>query len=142
MSETAARPAMRKSLTLPRSFSRVLGRLLILPATESLPLANNVYAQTSNPVQRALAMRLRLRLLQEALDAPHKPVPPVKAEPEPLPPPMPEPMPEPEPEPAPPPKPAKTAKLVSLDLAGGALSMMMSELGSGEDAEDDFFGDD
>ncbi|MBQ0748778.1 MAG: hypothetical protein KBT70_01145 [Roseovarius sp.] len=140
MSETAPRPALRRPLTLPRSFSRVLGRLLTLPATESLPLANSVYAQTRDPVQRALVLRLRLRLLQEALDAPRKPAPPAKAEPEALPPPAPEP--EPEPEPAPPPKPAKTPKLVSLDLAGGALSMMMSELGSGEDAEDDFFGDD
>lgn len=140
MSETAPRPALRRPLTLPRSFSRVLGRLLTLPAAESLPLANSVYAQTRDPVQRALVLRLRLRLLQEALDAPRKPAPPAKAEPEALPPPTPEP--EPEPEPAPPPKPAKTPKLVSLDLAGGALSMMMSELGSGEDAEDDFFGDD
>lgn len=142
MSETAPRPALRKPLTLPRSFSRVLGRLLTLPASESLPLANSVYAQTEDPVQRALALRLRLRLLQEALDAPRKPAPPVKAEPDPLPPPVPEPEPIPEPEPAPPPKPAKTPKLVSLDLAGGALSMMMNELGSGEDAEEDFFGDD
>ncbi|MAN99638.1 hypothetical protein [uncultured Roseovarius sp.] len=138
MSETPPRPPLRKPLTLPRSFSRVLGRLLTLPATESLPLANSVYTQTQDPVQRALALRLRLRLLQEALDAPRKPAPPVKAEPEVLPPPAPEP----EPEPAPPPKPAKAPKLVSLDLAGGALSMMMNELGSGEDAEDDFFGDD
>ena len=138
MSETAPRPALRRPLTLPRSFSRVLGRLLTLPAAESLPLANSVYAQTQDPVQRALALRLRLRLLQEALDAPRKPAPPVKPEPEALPPPAPEP----EPEPALPPKPAKAPKLVSLDLAGGALSMMMNELGSGEDAEDDFFGDD
>ncbi len=132
MSETSPRPPLRSS------FSRVLGRLLTLPATESLPLANSVYAQTQDPVQRALALRLRLRLLQEALDAPRKPAPPVKPEPEALPPPAPEP----EPEPALPPKPAKAPKLVSLDLAGGALSMMMNELGNGEDAEDDFFGDD
>ena len=138
MPETMPRPSTRKPLTLPRSFSRVLGRLLTLPAAESLPLANSVYAQTSDPAQRALALRLRLRLLQEALEAPRKPTPPIKAEPEPLPPPTPEP----EPEPAPPPKPAKTPKLVSLDLAGGALSSMMSELGGNEDEDENFFGDD
>lgn len=138
MSETAPRPALRKPLALPRSFSRVLGHPLTLPATESLPMANSVHARTEDPVQRALALRLRLRLLQEALDAPRKPAPPVKAEPGALPPPAPEPA----PEPAPLPKPTKAPKLVSLDLAGGALSMMMNELGSGEDAEDDFFGDD
>ena len=87
MPETMPRPSTRKPLTLPRSFSRVLGRLLTLPAAESLPLANSVYAQTSDPAQRALALRLRLRLLQEALEAPRKPTPPIKAEPEPLPPP-------------------------------------------------------
>ncbi|WP_417727026.1 hypothetical protein [Roseovarius sp.] len=141
MSETAHRPSSRKPLTLPRSFSRVLGRLLTLPASESLPVACAAYAQTSHPMQRILAMRLRLRLLQEALDASNKPAPPpVKVKPDPLP--LPTPEPEPEPEPAPPPKPAKASKLVSLDLAGGALSMMMSELGSDEDEDDDFFGDD
>ncbi|KJS44151.1 MAG: hypothetical protein VR71_07080 [Roseovarius sp. BRH_c41] len=138
MSETASRPASRKPLTLPRSFSRVLGRLLTMPANESLPLASAAYAQTTEPMQRILAMRLRLRLLQEALDAPRKPAPPIKIK---LPP-LPLPEPEPEPEPAPPAKPAKTSKLVSLDLAGGALSMMMSELGSADDEADDFFGDD
>lgn len=143
MSETAHRPSSRKPLTLPRSFSRVLGRLLTLPASESLPVACAAYAQTSHPMQRILAMRLRLRLLQEALDASNKPAPPpVKVKPDPLPLPTPEPEPEPEPEPAPPPKPAKASKLVSLDLAGGALSMMMSELGGDEDEDDDFFGDD
>jgi hypothetical protein len=44
MSETAYRPPSRKPLTLPRSFSRVLGRLLTMPAAESLPVANAAYA--------------------------------------------------------------------------------------------------
>lgn len=140
MSETAHRSPSRKPLTLPRSFSRVLGRLLTMPAAESLPVASAAYAQATDPMQRILAMRLRLRLLQEALDAPHKPAVPAKVKPEILP--LPEPEPEPEPVEAPAPKPAKVSKLISLDLAGGALSMMMNELGNSEDDADDFFADD
>ncbi len=137
MPETISRPGLKKPLTLPRSFSRVLGRLIALPHGESLPLAKAAYDTAKTPTERLLAMRLRLRLLQEATEAASKPSP----APEPLAPPNPEPEPEPEPvEETPPPKPPKAAKLTAMDPGSDALSMMMSELGGSDD--DDFFGDD
>jgi hypothetical protein len=135
MSQTAARPGLRKPLTLPRSFSRVLGRLIALPHDESLPLAKAAYETARTPAERLLAMRLRLRLLQEAAEAKSKPKP--TPAPEPLAPPEPEPEPV---EETPLPNPPKAAKLVAMDPASDALSMMMSELGGSGD--DDFFSDD
>lgn len=140
MSHTASRPGLKKPLTLPRSFSRVLGRLIALPHGESLPLAKAAYNTAKTPAERLLAMRLRLRLLQEATEAASKPEP--SPAPEPLAPPNPAPEPEPEPvEETPPPKPPKAAKLIAMDPGSDALSMMMSELGGSGD-DDDFFGDD
>lgn len=139
MPETRPRPGLKKPLTLPRSFSRVLGRLIALPPGESLPLAKAAYETAKTPAERLLAMRLRLRLLQEASEAASKPTPALA----PAPPAPPEPEPEPEPEPVeetPPPKPPKAAKLIAMDPGSDALSMMMSELGGRSDA-DDFFGD-
>ena len=140
MSQTAPRPGLKKPLTLPRSFSRVLGRLIALPHDESLPLAKAVYETAKTPAERLLAMRLRLRLLQEAAEVASRP----KTTPAPEPLARPEPEPEPDPEPVeetPPPKPPKSAKLIAMDPASDALSMMMSELGGSGD-DDDFFGDD
>jgi len=140
MSQTAPRPGLKKPLTLPRSFSRVLGRLIALPHDESLPLAKAVYENAKTPAERLLAMRLRLRLLQEAAEAAARPKP--TPAPEPLAPPEPEPEPDPEPVAETPlPKPPKAAKLIAMDPASDALSMMMSELGGNGD-DDDFFGDD
>lgn len=139
MPDSPTRPAPLKPLTLPRSLSRILSRLIAMPPGESLPLAKTVYENAPSPRQRSLALRLRLRLLQEALDAAQTPA---KAAPEPkaeiIEAPAEEPVPEPEPEKAP----AKTGKLVSMDLEGGALEMMMQGLGGGEDEEeegDEFF---
>jgi hypothetical protein len=150
MAETTPRPGLKKPLTLPRSFSRVLGRLIALPADQSLPLARAAYDGADTPAKRLLAMRLRLRLLQEAAEAASRPAP--APAPPPAPAPLPEPDPEPAqevlppevPEPAEPPKAAKApkaAKLTTMDPGSDALSMMMSELGGSGDA-DDFFGDD
>ena len=140
MSQTAPRPGLKKPLTLPRSFSRVLGRLIALPHDDSLPLAKAAYETAKTPGERLLAMRLRLRLLQEAAEAAARPKP--TPAPEPLAPPEPEPEPDPEPVAETPlPKPPKAAKLIAMDPASDALSMMMSELGGNGD-DDDFFGDD
>lgn len=132
MPETAPRISLKKQLTLPRSFSRVLGRLIALPAPEGLHLAKSAYHKATHPTQRVLAMRLRLRLLQEAKEAKAAPTP----EPEPEPEVTEEPIPSIEPV-----KPRKEAKLVSMDPASAALSDMMSELGGSGEA-DDFFNDD
>lgn len=140
MPETTPRPGLKKPLTLPRSFSRVLGRLIALPPAESLPLAKAAHETARTPAERLLAMRLRLRLLQEACEAEAK----RNAAPVPVPLATPEPAPEPEPElveETPPSKPPKAARLMALDPGSDALSMMMSELGGSGD-DDDFFGDD
>lgn len=138
MSNSPARSAPLKPLTLPRSLSRVLSRLLAMTPQESLPLAKIAYDTSASHHQRSIAMRLRLRLLQEALQNLHTPV---EEPPEPvveiLDPPAPEPEPEPEPVEEPEAKPAKTGKLVSMDLEGGALAMMMQGLGGNEDDDDD-----
>lgn len=134
MPDSTARAAAFKPLTLPRSLSR----LLALPVQDSLPLAKEAHANARCPRQRVIAMRLRVRLLQEALQALQTPV---EEPPEPVI----EIVPEPEPEPVEAPKkaPAKTGKLVSMDLEGGALAMMMQGLGgSGDDDDDDFFSKD
>ena len=137
MSTSPARTTAFKPLTLPRSLSRVLSRLLSMPPEESLPLAKEAHATSQCPRQRIIAMRLRVRLLQEALLAMQIPV--VDEPPEPLI----EIVPEPEPEPVEEPKKAsaKTGKLISMDLEGGALAMMMQGLGGSEsdDDDDDFF---
>ncbi len=144
MSTSPARTAPFKPLTLPRSLSRVLSRLLAMPPEESLPLAKEAHATSQCPRQRIIAMRLRVRLLQEALLAMQIPV--VDEPPEPLIEIVPEPEPEPEPEPVEEPKKAsaKTGKLISMDLEGGALAMMMQGLGGSEsdDDDDDFFSKD
>lgn len=141
MSTSPARPATLKPLTLPRSLSRVLSRLLAMPPEDSLPLAKEVHAGTTCPRQRNIAMRLRVRLLQEAFLAMQNPVE------EKIPEPVIEIVPEPDPEPAPMPEPnkpaAKTGKLISMDLEGGALAMMMQGLGGSDDDDgDDFFSKD
>jgi outer membrane biosynthesis protein TonB len=125
-----------KPLTLPRSLSRVLSRLLAMPPEESLPLAKDAHANATCPRQRIIAMRLRLRLLQESFQALQNPVEDI---PEPVIEIVPEPEPEPEPEPVEEPKkPApKMGKLVSMDLEGGALAMMMQGLGGSDDDDDD-----
>lgn len=132
MPDSPTRPAPLKPLTLPRSLSRILGRLIAMPPEESLPLAKAAYENALSPRQRNVALRLRLRLLQEALDAAQTPA---KAAPEPkaevIEAPAPEPVPEPEK------VQAKTGKLVSMDLEGGALEMMMQGLGGDKDGEDD-----
>lgn len=134
MPETAPRISLKKQLTLPRSFSRVLGRLIALPAPEGLHLAKSAYDAATHPTQRVLAMRLRLRLLQETIEAKAAPRPEPETESkievtkEPIP----------DIEPA---KPAKEAKLITMDPASAALSDMMSELG-GSGESDDFFNDD
>ena len=153
-----ARPA-RKPLTLPRSFSRVLGRLLTLPPAESLELAKQAHAAAATPEQRVLALRLRLRLLQEARereaatgkdaaepadtpadDTPAEAGPEPETDPEPEPEARPEPEAEPEAEPhaETPPPPAKEATLTVIDPAGDALTQMMGALG-GSEGDDDFF---
>jgi predicted component of type VI protein secretion system len=142
MSTSSARPAAFKPLTLPRSLSRVLSRLLAMPPEDSLPLARDAHASATCPRQRIIAMRLRLRLLQEALQALQSPVVETP-EPEPVI----EIVPEPEPEPVEEPKaPApKMGKLISMDLEGGALAMMMQGLGGSQgddDDDDDFFSKD
>ena len=140
MSTSSTRSAAFKPLTLPRSLSRVLSRLLAMPPEDSLPLAKDAHANAACPRQRNIAMRLRVRLMQEALHALQNPVEDV---PEPVIEIVPEPEPEPEPEPAPEPEPkkpaAKTGKLVSMDLEGGALAMMMQGLGGSDDDDDDDF---
>jgi outer membrane biosynthesis protein TonB len=140
MPTSTARNAAFKPLTLPRSLSRVLRRLLAMPHEESLPLAKEAHANAQCPRQRIIAMRLRLRLLQEALQSLHAPV---EEPPEPVV----EIVEEPDPEPVEEPKPAsnKTGKLVSMDLEGGALAMMMQGLGGSDDndeGDDDFFSND
>ena len=139
---TVRSPAF-KPLTLPRSLSRVLSRLLAMTPEESLPLAKEAHASAACPRQRIIAMRLRVRLLQEALLAMQSPV---EETPEPVIEIVPEPEPEPEPEPVEEPSepPAKTGKLISMDLEGGALAMMMQGLGGsdGDDDDDDFFSKD
>lgn len=142
MSTSSARTAAFKPLTLPRSLSRVLSRLLAMPPEESLPLANEAHATSQCPRQRIIAMRLRVRLLQEALLAMQIPV--VDEPPEPVIEIVPEPEPEPEPVEEPKKASAKTGKLISMDLEGGALAMMMQGLGGSEsdDDDDDFFSKD
>lgn len=142
MSTSSARPAAFKPLTLPRSLSRVLSRLLAMRPEDSLPLAKEVHATATCPRQRIIAMRLRVRLLQEAFQTLQ--TPPVEDIPEPVIEIVPEPVPVPEPV-AVPKKPApKMGKLVSMDLEGGALAMMMQGLGgsAGDDDDDDFFSKD
>lgn len=142
MPTSPARTAPFKPLTLPRSLSRVLSRLLALPPEESLPLAKEAHAATQCPRQRIIAMRLRLRLLQEALQTLQTPVEDIP-EPEPVIEIVPEPEPEPEPMEEPKKASAKTGKLISIDLEGGALAMMMQGLGGSEgDDDDDFFSKD
>lgn len=134
MSEKPARPAQQK---LPRSFNRTLGRVLALPEPEGIALTKAVHARANSPKQKVLAMRLRLRLLQEALDN-RKTAPRPKAKattkqaakPKVVPP---------APEPAPtPPTPSKTGKLTSLDPTGVAMLSMMQQLESSQE-NDDFF---
>jgi hypothetical protein len=136
MPTSPVRTSPFKPLTLPRNLSRVLRRLLALPPEESLPLAKEVHAATQCPRQRIIAMRLRLRLLQEALQTLQKQV-----ENTPEPEPVIEPVPEPKSEPGPVEESnkasAKTGKLISMDLEGGALAMMMQELGGSESEGDD-----
>jgi hypothetical protein len=136
MPTSPVRTSPFKPLTLPRNLSRVLRRLLALPPEESLPLAKEVHAATQCPRQRIIAMRLRLRLLQEALQTLQKQV-----ENTPEPEPVIEPLPEPKSEPGPVEESnkasAKTGKLISMDLEGGALAMMMQELGGSESEGDD-----
>lgn len=135
MPSSPARSTTFKPLTLPRSLSRVLSRLMAMPPEDSLPLAKDAHAGAACPRQRNIAMRLRVRLLQEALHALQNPV-------EDVPEPVIEIVPEPEPEPEPKKPAAKTGKLVSMDLEGGALAMMMQGLGgSDDDDDDDFFKD-
>ena len=56
---------------LPRQFSRILGKLSALPFAESVDLARTAYDQSSTPRQRVIAMRLRLRVLQDHFAALH-----------------------------------------------------------------------
>lgn len=136
MPTSPLRTSSFKPLTLPRNFSRVLRRLLALPPEESLPLAKEAHTATQCPRQRIIAMRLRLRLLQEALQTLQN-----RVENTPVPEPVIETVPEPESEPEPVEDPkkasAKTGKLISMDLEGGALAMMMQELGGSESEGDD-----
>lgn len=140
MPSSAVRSANFKPLTLPRSLSRGLSRLMAMHPKESLPLAKDIHEKATCPRQRNIAMRLRLRLLQEALHAMQNPV---EDKIEPLVEVVPEPASEPKPdlEPTPPKPAAKTGKLVSMDLEGGALAMMMQGLGNNDDS-DDFFSND
>ena len=145
MTEGVTGQSLKKPLTLPRSFSRLLGKLIALPASESLPMANAAYVAVRNSSERALAMRLRIRLLQEALiaqkaaeavpdeDPANAPVEVLEPAAEDIVDPEPEPVPEVK-------KPPKEPTLVSIDPAGGALQSMMSELG-GADSDDGFFDD-
>lgn len=154
-----------KPLTLPRNCSRVLSRLLAMPWPEAAEMARHAHDTAATPALRHMAMRLRLRLIQEAAargvettDPPEEttedtatprpdtasaahpvpdPEPEPTPEPEPLPEPAPEPEPEPEPEPMPEPepKPERKPKLTVVDLEGDALSQMMGAFDAMDDLD-------
>lgn len=139
MPSSTVRSAAFKPLTLPRSLSRVLSRLMAMPHEDSLPLAKDAHTKAACPRQRNIAMRLRVRLLQEALHTlQHK----VEDVPEPIVEVAHQTEPTPEAEPTTAPPTAKVGKLISMDLEGGALAMMMQGLGNSEDDSDDFFSED
>ena len=126
-----------KPITLPRSCSRVLSKLRKLPIEEGLAMANDAYHEAQKPAQRYFAMRLRLRLLQDALETPPKEekdevilqvddIIDIVAEPV-----IEEPIVE-EPE-AEPPEPT----MMKMNLEDNSLSLMMSALSSSSDDDDD-----
>ena len=138
MTETETRAATGKTLTLPRNCSRVLSRLLAMEPVESLEVARHAYQRAETPATRHIAMKLRLRLMQEALQP--KPEEPAETKTsdeviEIVPEPVPE---EPKPEIIPPAKP----KLMKMDLEGDALSQMMGAFSSDDNDDGDFFDDD
>lgn len=125
-------------IALPRQFSRILGKLQQVPLADSLPLVNAAYDRATTPKERHLAMRLRLRLLNdhhalrragppkvaEAQDTVDAPIIAVVAAQEIL---DPEPV-----QPATPPK-VRKPKMMRMDLEGDMLSSMMHALNDDPD---------
>ncbi len=136
-------PLSTARLALPRQCSRMLGRLLALPLAESLPAAGRVYDNAATPMERHLAMRLRLRLLAEGYARLQRAATEPAAEEEEITILEPEAEPEPEPEPAPElvdePAPGPSApkvKMMQMDLNSDLLSQMMADFDTDDDAED------
>jgi len=128
-----------QTLALPRQFSRIFGKLRNLPPQDGLAIAHAAYSRTDHPQQRNLAMRLRIRLLQEyhanlhaQQDQPAEPAV-IEAAPPPeveiITPPA-------EIIPPPPPVKKKQPKMMMMNLEGDALSSMMDALSDPSDDAD------
>lgn len=116
------------TLTLPRQMNRIFGKLRNLPPLDGLAIATAAYAKTDDPQQRSLAMRFRLRLMQEYYANLHA----TEDQPEVAevaPPPVAEIITPPaEIIPPPPPVRKKQPKMMMMDLENNDLSMMMDAL--------------
>lgn len=132
MTQLENRVGLGKPMTLPRNFSRVLSKLIAMPAADSMALATAAYHGAKTPAQRQIAMKLRLRLLQEALLAqPQKQEDaPEEQEDEII-----DLIAEPVEEPPEAPLPPKGPTMMKMDLESDALSLMMSQLSASD--EDD-----
>lgn len=138
MPETLQNPPLKKPRALPRSFNRVVGKLLAMPVNESIEISRSVWDESNTDRKRLMAMRLRLRVLHSAYEKLHAPEPePPATEIVDL---VPEPAPEPEVEilaAAEPVAvvPAKEPTITSIDLEGGALNSMFALLGDDDEEE-------
>lgn len=142
MPEAVQKTPLKKPRALPRSFNRVVGKLLAMPPDESVALSKDVWKQADTDTKRIMAMRLRLRVLHHAYDTLSAPLPEPEPEPADVIELVAEPVQEPEPEPQtveiiepvvekPPKKPTITA----VDLEGDALNSMFAMLGDDEEDE-------
>lgn len=144
MPEAVQKTPLKKPRALPRSFNRVVGKLLAMPPEESVALSKDVWKQSDTDTKRIMAMRLRLRVLHHAYDTLSAPLPEPEPDPEPadvieL---VAEPVQEPEPEPQTVEiiepvveKPPKKPTIKTVDLEGDALNSMFAMLGDDDEDE-------
>lgn len=150
-----AKTAIYKPKPMPRSFSRVLGKLLALPVQDGIEVSRAVWTDSASDKQRFLAMQMRIRVLHNAVEKITYPDPVPEPEPEwvekpenlieltavPVEDPTPEAEPQIEPEPKPEPEimpeaKGKSGNLMSLDLEGDALNSMFAAMSGDDDDED------
>ena len=143
MTATTARTTVYKPRPMPRIFSRVLGKLLALPVEEGIEVSRAVWADAPSEKQRLMAMRMRIRVLHNAVETLKKAEPIPEPEPE-----VPENLieltaisvPEPAPEPIPEPEikvetKEKSGNLMSIDLESDMLSSMFAAMSSDDEDE-------
>ncbi len=143
MTATTARTTVYKPRPMPRIFSRVLGKLLALPVEEGIEVSRAVWADAPSEKQRLMAMRMRIRVLHNAVETLKKAEPIPEPEPE-----VPENLieltaisvSEPEPEPIPEPEikvetKEKSGNLMSIDLESDMLSSMFAAMSSDDEDE-------